>query len=81
MRRLSDRDAGDPDIHRAGVEVPARGALREPEARDEIDAQDSKNGNKALDDRIRNLDQRAAGMLTEAAAKIEALSRRVDEAS
>ena len=48
---------------------------------DEIDAQDSKNGNKALDDRIRNLEQRAAGMLTDAAARIEALSRRVDEAS
>ena len=52
-----------------------------PDGLDEIDAQDSKNGNKALDDRIRNLEQRAAGMLTEAAAKIEALSRRVDEAS
>lgn len=48
---------------------------------DELDSQDSKNGNKALDDRIRGLEHRAASMLTEAAAKIEALSKRVDEAS
>jgi cell division protein ZapA len=48
---------------------------------DELDAQASTNGTKALDDRIRGLEQRAATMLTEAAARIEAISRRVDEAS
>jgi cell division protein ZapA len=48
---------------------------------DELDAQASGNGTKALDDRIRGLEQRAATMLTEAAARIEAISRRVDEAS
>jgi len=48
---------------------------------DELDAQASGNGTKALDDRIRGLEQRAATMLADAAARIEAISRRVDEAS
>ncbi len=48
---------------------------------DELDAQASTNGTKALDDRIRGLEQRAAAPLSEAAARIEAISRRVDEAS
>ncbi|HVY87373.1 MAG TPA: cell division protein ZapA [Hyphomonadaceae bacterium] len=48
---------------------------------DELDAQASATGTKQLDDRIRGLEQRAATMLTEAAARIEAISRRVDEAS
>ena len=48
---------------------------------DELDAQASTSGTKALDDRIRLLEQRAAATLSEAAARIEHLSRRVDEAS
>jgi cell division protein ZapA len=48
---------------------------------DELDAEASANGTKALDDRIRGLEQRAAATLSEAAARIEAISRRVDEAS
>jgi hypothetical protein len=48
---------------------------------DELDAQASTAGTKALDDRIRGLEQRAATTLAEAAARIEAISRRVDEAS
>jgi cell division protein ZapA len=48
---------------------------------DELDAQAAGNGTKALDDRIRGLEQKAATMLTDAAARIESLSRRVDEAS
>ena len=48
---------------------------------DELDAQAANSGSKALDDRIRNLENRAATMLTDAAARIEMLSRRVDEAS
>ena len=48
---------------------------------DEIDAQASATGTKSLDDRIRTLEQRAATMLSDAAARIEAISRRVDEAS
>jgi cell division protein ZapA len=48
---------------------------------DEIDAQASATGTKALDDRIRGLETRAATMLADAAARIEAISRRVDEAS
>lgn len=48
---------------------------------DELDAQAAGVGAKALDDRIRNLENRAATMLTDAAARIEMLSRRVDEAS
>ncbi len=46
---------------------------------DELDAQAV--GVKALDDRIRSLENRAATLLTDAAARIEMLSRRVDEAS
>ena len=48
---------------------------------DELDAQAVGVGAKALDDRIRNLENRAATLLTDAAARIEMLSRRVDEAS
>lgn len=48
---------------------------------DELDAQAAGTGTKALDDRIRNLEHRAATLLTDAAARIEMLSRRVDEAS
>lgn len=48
---------------------------------DELEAQAAGVGAKALDDRIRNLENRAATMLTDAAARIEMLSRRVDEAS
>jgi cell division protein ZapA (FtsZ GTPase activity inhibitor) len=48
---------------------------------DELDAQAVGNGAKAMDDRIRNLENRAATLLTDAAARIEMLSRRVDEAS
>ncbi len=48
---------------------------------DELDAQAVDTGAKALDDRIRNLEHRAATLLTDAAARIESLSRRVDEAS
>jgi cell division protein ZapA len=47
---------------------------------DELDAQPGGAGTRALDDRIRTLEQRAATMLTEAAARIEAISKRVDEA-
>ena len=48
---------------------------------DELDAQAVGTGAKAMDDRIRNLENRAATLLTDAAARIEMLSRRVDEAS
>lgn len=48
---------------------------------DELDAQAANSGAKALDDRIRNLEHRAATLLTDAAARIETLSRRVDEAN
>ncbi|MEY2760002.1 MAG: hypothetical protein RIR33_3780 [Pseudomonadota bacterium] len=48
---------------------------------DELDAQAVGVGVKALDDRIRSLENRAATLLTDAAARIEMLSRRVDEAS
>ena len=48
---------------------------------DELDAQAVGAGTKALDDRIRGLEQRAATALADAAARIEAISRRVDEAS
>ena len=48
---------------------------------DELDAQAVDTGAKALDDRIRTLENRAATLLTDAAARIEMLSRRVDEAS
>ena len=46
---------------------------------DELDAQAVDTGAKALDDRIRNLESKAASLLTDAAARIEMLSRRVDE--
>lgn len=48
---------------------------------DELDAQAVGFGAKAMDDRIRNLEKRAATLLTDAAARIQMLSRRVDEAS
>ena len=48
---------------------------------DELDAQGVEKGTKALDDRIAGLERRAATALVEAAARIEALGRRVDEAS
>lgn len=48
---------------------------------DDLDAKGVETGTKALDDRIAGLERRAATMLTEAAARIEAISRRVDEAS
>lgn len=48
---------------------------------DELDAQAVGFGAKAMDDRICNLENRAATLLTDAAARIEMLSRRVDEAS
>jgi cell division protein ZapA len=48
---------------------------------DELDAQAVGVGAKAMDDRIRNLENRAATLLADAAARIEMLSRRVDEAS
>ena len=48
---------------------------------DELDAQAVGFGPKAMDDRIRNLENRAATLLTDAAARIQMLSRRVDEAS
>lgn len=48
---------------------------------DEMDAQSVGTGAKAMDDRIRMLENRAATVLTDAAARIEMLSRRVDEAS
>ncbi len=47
---------------------------------DELDAKEVGVGAKALDDRIRTLENRAATLLTDAAARIEMLSRRVDEA-
>jgi cell division protein ZapA len=48
---------------------------------DELDAAAQADGTADLDDRIRTLERRAATALTEAAAKIEALSHRVDQAS
>ena len=48
---------------------------------DELDAQGAANGMRALDERIQGLERRAATVLSEAAARIEAISRRVDEAS
>lgn len=48
---------------------------------DELDAQAAGDPNRAIDDRIRGLEQRAATVLSQAAARIEAISRRVDEAS
>jgi cell division protein ZapA len=48
---------------------------------DELDAQAVDTGAKALDDRIRHLETKAATLLTDAAARIEMLSRRVDDAN
>lgn len=48
---------------------------------DELDAQAAEPGSAQLDERIRGLERRAATALAEAAAKIDALGRRVDEAS
>ncbi len=48
---------------------------------DELDAQAAQSGSQQLDERIRGLERRAATVLAEAAAKIDALSHRVDEAS
>jgi cell division protein ZapA len=48
---------------------------------DELDALGVEKGTKGLDDRIAGLERRAATALAEAAARIEALGRRVDEAS
>jgi len=48
---------------------------------DELDAQAAGSGVSTLDERIRNLENRAATLLADAAARIEMLSRRVDEAS
>jgi cell division protein ZapA len=48
---------------------------------DELDAEAIGSGAQALDERIRGLERRAATALVEAAARIEALSQRVDEAS
>lgn len=45
---------------------------------DELDAKGSAEGTKALDERIRGLERKAATALAEAAARIEALSQRVD---
>ncbi len=47
---------------------------------DELDAQAIDAGMSALDERIRDLENRAATLLANAAARIELLSRRVDEA-
>lgn len=46
---------------------------------DELDAKGAETGGKAMDDRIAGLERRAATALVEAAARIEALGRRVDE--
>ncbi len=48
---------------------------------DELDAIDAAGGGKLLDKRIANLERKAATVLLEAATRIEAISRRVDEAS
>lgn len=47
---------------------------------DELDAQSVRSGASALDQRIRDLEDRAASLLKDAAARIETLSRRIDEA-
>lgn len=47
---------------------------------DELDATETASGAKALDERIQGLERRAATLLTEAAARIEAISRRADAA-
>ncbi len=48
---------------------------------DELDAADAAAGGKALDERIENLERKAATVLLEAASRIDSISRRVDEAS
>lgn len=48
---------------------------------DELDAVSRETGAADLDSRIRTLEGRAARALSEAAARIEALSQRVDQAS
>ena len=48
---------------------------------DELDAQAVGTGVAEMDDRIRSLENRAATLLSDAAARIEMLSRKVDEAS
>lgn len=48
---------------------------------DELEAVDAAAGGKVLDARIENLECKAASVLMEAASRIEAISRRVDEAS
>jgi cell division protein ZapA len=48
---------------------------------DELDAKGAADGTKALDERIRGLERKAATALAEAAARIEAISQRVDGAS
>ena len=48
---------------------------------DELDAVSRDSGAADLDNRIRTLEGRAARALSEAAARIEALSQRVDQAS
>ena len=47
---------------------------------DELDGRDDPGGTRALDERIKGLERRAATVLVEAAARIEAISQRVDEA-
>ncbi len=47
---------------------------------DELDIETAGGNARALDERIRGLEQRAAFALAEAAARIEALSVRVEEA-
>lgn len=48
---------------------------------DELEAADASAGGKALDARIETLERKAATVLLDAASRIEAISRRVDEAS
>ncbi|MEZ5939662.1 MAG: cell division protein ZapA [Hyphomonadaceae bacterium] len=48
---------------------------------DELDVRETASGARVLDERIRGLEQRAATLLSEAAARIEAISRRVDDAN
>lgn len=48
---------------------------------DELDVADAKAGGKALDERIQGLEHRAATVLVEAAARIDAITNRIDEAS
>ena len=48
---------------------------------DELESADAAAGGNALDARIATLERKAATALMEAATRIEAISRRVDEAS